>query len=330
MKTEKAPRKDLCETIKSPTDWVPANIGDLSLVPTGDMPGDKVVINLEHVAKANLIFPQLLKLLPCAINSSFGRAVIVVCGGSGVGKSEIASLLSYYLNLEGIGAYTLSGDNYPYRIPMYNDAERLRIFRQHGLKGLISHGSYDMERGKILMQLQQNGTDADPVYTADYPWLSLYQQSGDSGLRGYLGSKNEIDFDEITAIISQFKNGENTIYLKRMGRADAAVWYEPVDFCERKVLVIEWTHGNSFHILGADIPICLYSTPQETLAHRKARNRDKDTDSPFTNRVLNIEAELLDYQIQKAKIIVGKDGALLTTVDLLEKKLEQKKREAAL
>lgn len=47
--------------------------------------------------------------------SACGRAVITVCGGSGVGKSEIASLISYYLNAEGVGAYTLSGDNYPRR-----------------------------------------------------------------------------------------------------------------------------------------------------------------------------------------------------------------------
>ena len=40
------------------------------------------------------------------------RAVVAVCGGSGVGKSEIASLLSYYLNQLGVGSYTLSGDNF--------------------------------------------------------------------------------------------------------------------------------------------------------------------------------------------------------------------------
>lgn len=56
--------------------------------------------------------------------------VITVCGGSGVGKSEIASLLAHYFENMGVGCYTLSGDNYPHRIPVYNDAERLRIFRK--------------------------------------------------------------------------------------------------------------------------------------------------------------------------------------------------------
>ena len=108
-------------------------------IPHGDMPGDKVSINESHVAKANLIFPRLLALLPDLLaQNPAQRAVISVCGGSGVGKSETASLLSFYLNQLGVGAYTLSGDNYPHRIPLYNDAERLRVFRVAGLKGLLA------------------------------------------------------------------------------------------------------------------------------------------------------------------------------------------------
>ena len=106
-------------------------------IPHGDMPGDQVCIGPDHISKSKVIFAELLKILPDVIESSkSGKAVISVCGGSGVGKSEIASLLSWYLNQLGIGSYTLSGDNYPRRIPKYNDAERLRIFRQSGVKAL--------------------------------------------------------------------------------------------------------------------------------------------------------------------------------------------------
>ena len=60
-----------------------------------------------------------------------------------------------------------------------------------------------------------------------------------------------------------------------------------------------------------DIPILLNSTPEETLAHRRARNRDGKTDSAFTTMVLGIEQKKLHEQARKAKIIVSKDGELL-------------------
>ena len=61
-----------------------------------------------------------------------------------------------------------------------------------------------------------------------------------------------------------------------------------------------------------DIPILLNSTPQETAAYRKLRNRDGKTDSPFTTMVLEIEQRLLEQQARKAAFIVAKDGELLT------------------
>ena len=104
----------------------------------GDMPGDKVEIGEGHVQKANVIFKELLPMLEEASEKSeTGKVVITVCGGSGVGKSEIASLLSFYLKEAGIGSYTLSGDNYPHRIPVYNDAERLHTFRESALKVMV-------------------------------------------------------------------------------------------------------------------------------------------------------------------------------------------------
>ena len=81
-----------------------------------------------------------------------GKIVISVFGGSGVGKSEIASLLAWYLNCAGIGSYVMSGDNYPRRIPMYNDAERLSTFRASGLKGLLEAGAYNEEVREKLMR----------------------------------------------------------------------------------------------------------------------------------------------------------------------------------
>lgn len=298
----------------TPEAWTPPALPPE--IPHGDMPGDSVHIGSNHVLKANVLMPELLKRLPQAMDANpYGRAVITVCGGSGVGKSETASLLAFYLREAGLGSYTLSGDNYPRRIPMYNDAERLRIFRGGGMQGLAQSGLYTPQRGEAVRAYQAQGRDAEPALAADCPWMEAYQREGRTSLAGYLGTPAEIDFAELSGLIGQFRNGAQTLWLKRMGRDDTALWYDPVPFADVRVLVIEWTHGNSDHLHGVDIPILLNSTPSETLAYRKARHRDGSTDSPFTTMVLLLEQKLLELQAHKAKLILSKDGALLSYRD---------------
>lgn len=289
--------------------WTPPALGDD--LPHGDMPGDKVEIHQEHIEKANTLFPLLLPMAAEAAEQT-GRAVIAVCGGSGVGKSETASLLSYYFRSAGVGAYTLSGDNYPRRIPMYNDAERVRVFRAGGMRGMLEAGVYTEASGAELRRLWAAETDADPQEAAGRDWLSIYQAEGRRALAGYLGTPYEQDYDELSAIIANFKAGSGTLLLKRMGRTEDERWYEPVDFSRTQVLVIEWTHGNSDFLQGVDIPVLLNSTPEETRAHRRARARDGKTDSAFTAMVLEIEQAELDRCARKAKIILSKSGEVLT------------------
>ena len=191
----------------------------------GDMPGDKICITEEHIQKARTIYPVLRELVARQLGeSACGRAVITVCGGSGVGKSEIASLISYYLNAEGVGAYTLSGDNYPRRDPEQNDAERRRVFHDGGLKGLVANGMYHPEQAQALRELWPEDGDAAPANVSRYPWLAVYQQAGRNALRGYLGTEKEIDFDQVGHIVSDFKQGAPTLYLKRMGRTPTELW----------------------------------------------------------------------------------------------------------
>ena len=280
-------------------------------IPHGDMPGDRVEIGPGHIAKANAIFPVLLGELQEALAAG-GKAVVAVSGGSGVGKSEIASLLTYYLNDLGIGSYTLSGDNYPHRIPGQNDAERLRIYRSAGIRGMLKAGVYSAGVVEPLEQLQQDETDADPKNAEQYPWLAVYQKAGREGLARYLGTDVEQDFDGLSAILAQFKAGEERIWLKRMGRAETELWYDQVDFTRTAVLIIEWTHGNSASLRGVDIPILLNSTPAETREHRRQRGRDGKTDSAFTTAVLEIEQEKIADRAKFARIIVSKSGEILT------------------
>ena len=83
--------KSVAEIIKNMTDWQPPVIPED--IAHGDMPGDKVEIGEEHVKKANVIFKKLLPMLAeTSKKSETGKVVLTVCGGSGVGKQELAAI----------------------------------------------------------------------------------------------------------------------------------------------------------------------------------------------------------------------------------------------
>ena len=291
---------------------------DLSAVTTGDMPGDKVHITDEHVAKVRVLFPEVVRQVEDALAASpHRRAVVAVTGGSGVGKSETGSLLAHGLRAAGIGAYVLSGDNYPRRVPADNDAERHRVFRTAGARGLAAAAAFDDDVRAALATLQATDADADPALVAEHPWLAAYAKAGTAALTEYLGSPAEIDFDEINAIIAAFRDGAPTLTLKRMGRDRDQLWYDTVDVTGTGVLVIEWTHGNNPHVHGVDVAVLLNSTPAETLAHRRARARDGGLDSPFTTLVLRLEQAKLHASAPRATIIQARTGELLTHDDYL-------------
>ncbi|MBR7927617.1 hypothetical protein KBI51_05445 [Aerococcaceae bacterium zg-ZUI334] len=272
----------------------------------GDMPGDRIQIVPAHIEKAALIFPRLVQLmLEQLTTSDSNKVVISVSGGSGVGKTGVAALFTYFLEKMGIGSYTLSGDNYPKRIPVYNDAERLKIFREQGILQMLADDVYSPEHAQQLLQFQNNDTEADWAMVAEYPWMSSYIQGGINGLVDYLGTENEINFAQLSNVIAQFKAGEPSIWLKRMGRTETSLYFDKMDFSNINVLIIEWTHGSNEALKGIDIPIFLNSTPAETLENRLARNRDGKIDSPFTTRVLEIEQDKLTRQAANAKLIVS-------------------------
>ena len=307
-------KAELKEKLESLREWQAPGVPEV--IPQGDMPGDKVQIGLSHIAKASTIFPLMLQHMR-ELDSD--KIVVSVFGGSGVGKSETASLLAWYLNCAGIGAYVMSGDNYPRRIPMYNDAERNRVFRVAGMQGLLREGVYSDDVQKELDALWQQELDAEPAKVAEHPWLAVYQKHGRAALAGYLGTALEQDFEEINGVIANFRSGAESGWLKRMGRGEEARWYSQVDFRNINVLILEWTHGNNAALQGIDIPILLNSTPEETRAHRRSRARDGKTDSAFTTMVLEIEQAELDSRAPFAKIIISKAGEIINPKPLLDR-----------
>ena len=255
-------------------------------MPHGDMPGDKVIISDALIPHAQTLFKLLVKLMSEKEDEKY---VISIFGGSGSGKSVTTSLLTYYFNEAGIHAYAMSGDNYPRRIPEYNDAERVSIFRSEGLKGLVKENLYSTDVQKKLDVLWIKETDSDPREIKEYPWLEVYQNYGREGLKGYLGEEKEQDFDQVNDILAAFKRGDEKIWMKRMGRSEDQRWYDEVDFSNTDILLLEWTHSGAEQVKGVDISVCLRSTPEETKAYRLFRARDGKADSAFVTMVLEIE-----------------------------------------
>ena len=303
----------LSEKLAAIRDWTPPPVPED--IPHGDMPGDKVQIAPEHIAKANTLFPRLVEELR-AVPLRQEKPVVSVFGGSGVGKSELASLLAWYLRAAGIGSYVLSGDNYPRRIPLYNDAERLRIFRTGGLRGLLEEGLYSPAVQAALDGLWREETDASPEKAEEFPWLECYLRRGREALAGYLGTALEQDYGEINAILAAFRRGESPLWFKRMGRREEERWYSPVDTRGIDVLLLEWTHGGNEALTELDVPIFLNSTPEETREHRRRRARDGKTDSAFTTLVLEIEQAELLRCAGRAKLILSKSGKLMDASEL--------------
>jgi alpha-galactosidase len=294
-------------------DGVFSQLSDPITIPGGDVPGADVQVGPDRLRKAKIILPLLLDKLSTAkkLHPS-GRVVVSVCGGSGVGKSGIAALLTYALNRLGVGTYLLSGDNYPHRVPPVNDAERVRLFREAGYKALVALGGYGPGMDAAVKSLWEKNADSDPALVPAIPWLAAYQAAGADALRGYLGTPKEIDFDEVNHILSAFRAGSASLRLKRFGRKETEIWYDEVDFRATQVLLVEWTHGNSRFLEGVDLPVYLYCTPQETLAQRLERNRDGSADSPFVTMVLGIEQESLLAQAHRAAILVLLNGDVVS------------------
>lgn len=291
---------------------------DCTRIPYGDMPGDQILISQVHIQKAAVLLPPLAERLNFLLCRA-PRAVLSVYGGSGVGKSETASLLAWHMAELGLGCYIVSGDNYPRRIPMYNDAERLQIYRTAGVQTLVEKETYSHEISEILCRLFKEERDADPTLCECWPWLSIYQTGGRAALGRYLGSGAEQDYADINRCIREFKAGNEIVFFKRMGRTPTQLWYEEVDLRNTDVLILEWTHGNNPALHGVDLPVYLSSTPGETLAHRKARARDGKIGSPFTTTVLELEQRLLISQVNEAALIVSQQGELETKSGFMEK-----------
>ena len=261
----------------------------------------------EQIRNAERLFPLILEKTE---ERKEKKTIISISGGSGVGKTGMAFLLQNMFEKQGKKSLIISGDNYPHRIPMYNDAERIARFRMSGLNGLITERLYTDEVKEKLLELQKAGRDAEEQ--EDMQWLSIYQKYGDKALTDYLGTDQELDYEAVSNLLMQFHGGTSQLLLRHMGRTPDDIWYDRMDVSDTDILILEWTHGNSACLQGVDVSVVLISTPEETLENRKKRNRDTAIDSPFVARVLSIEQKKINDGLDRADIIQDMHGRIYT------------------
>ena len=134
-----------------------------SRLPAGDMPNTYVTINDEIIHKARTLLPFILEEIK---ELKQKKTVISVYGSSGTGKSSISAVLSRYLSHLGFNTYVLSGDNYPHRIPVYNDRQRELLFQEAGEDALVQYlgSEYEVNYKEVNGILFEFHTGRDRIF----------------------------------------------------------------------------------------------------------------------------------------------------------------------
>lgn len=58
-------------------------------------------------------------------------------------------------------------------------------------------------------------------------------------------------------MLAQFRAGAPVLWLKRMGRKEWERWYEPKNFADVDVLLLEWTHAGSADLKNTNLKVFL-------------------------------------------------------------------------
>lgn len=117
---------------------------DISAQTENLLAGDKISFCAEQFEAAKKIYEQLEANWSCQKKDSDLKIVVSLFGGSGSGKTGFSRLLASFFQLDGFESLVVSGDNYPKRIPVENDARRNELFVSGGKEALEAYlGSYE-------------------------------------------------------------------------------------------------------------------------------------------------------------------------------------------
>lgn len=161
----------------------------------------------------------------------------------------------------------------------------------------------------LARELATDGLRAEVLYQDDYfhrpPRTNHAHRLLDLAHVG----PHEVDLDRIVRHVADFRAGRDGVVVPAVDRAADAFRTRVVDFGAVDVLIVEGTYVLT--LADLDVRVFLEATYADTRARRVARARD--VDSPFVERVLEIEHEIIRRQAGGADVVVDREfGARVT------------------
>lgn len=118
---------------------------------------------------------------------------------------------------------------------------------------------------------------------------------------------HEVDLDTLSRNVRDFKNGIPKIEKPLVNYGANSVSNEVVDVSEFSMMIVEGTYV--FKIESFDFKIFIDKDYKDTYRNRMNRNRDEQSD--FIERVLEIEHQIIKNLKNNADLILGKNYELL-------------------
>jgi uridine kinase len=118
----------------------------------------------------------------------------------------------------------------------------------------------------------------------------------------------EVDMMQLQLHIQQFLNGDISITQPLINYTQNTIGTQLLDVHAAQVLIVEGTYA--LHLQDALHKIFMSRTYLDTITQRKDRGREAQSD--FIEKVLEIEHHIIKNQISKADLIVLKDYSLQT------------------
>jgi len=168
-------------------------------------------------------------------------------------------------------------------------------------------GSGKSETGKAIMDaLNRKGTKAVVIGQDDY--FVLPPKTNDARRRAdpnWLGPHIEVRMDLLEQHIIEAIQGNPVITKPLVDYQNDAILEEGLDLADVKVVIVEGTYTSLLR--NVDKRIFINRTREDTLAHRKKRERGKEVGDPFVEGILEIEHKIIAGHKHLADIIITKE-----------------------
>ncbi len=107
--------------------------------------GDPPMVNVQHQKAGGGLLPHIVEQAKTAKRAK-KRAIIVLSGESGAGKTEVAEYLRYLIRGEKLRGVTIAGDAFFRLAPEENHQARLDAYARGTLEEYLGPGEVDLER----------------------------------------------------------------------------------------------------------------------------------------------------------------------------------------